>query len=34
MAGYSEVFSGRNIGKSTIISGGITYQFMLKKAQS
>lgn len=34
MAGYSEVFSGRNIGKSTIISGGITYQFMIKKAQS
>jgi len=33
MAGYSEVFSGRNIGKSSIISGGITYQFMVKKAQ-
>ena len=32
MAGYSEVFSGRNIGKSSIISGGITYQFMVKKA--
>jgi len=34
MAGYSDVLSGRNVGKSTIISGGITYQFMLKKAQS
>ena len=33
MAGYSEVFSGRNIGKSSIISGGITYQFMVKKSQ-
>jgi hypothetical protein len=31
--GYTDVVSGRNVGKSTIISGGLTYQFMLKKAQ-
>jgi hypothetical protein len=34
MLGYSDVISGRNVGKSTVVSGGITYQFMLKKAQS
>lgn len=33
MFGYTDVLSGRNVGKSTIISGGLTYQFMLKKAQ-
>ncbi|MBC7884218.1 MAG: transporter [Saprospiraceae bacterium] len=31
MGGYSQVFEGRNIGKSTVISGGITYQFITKK---
>lgn len=34
MIGYTDVVSGRNVGKSTIISGGLTYQFMLKKAKS
>lgn len=34
MVGYTDVVSGRNVGKSTIISGGLTYQFMLKKPQS
>lgn len=28
---YTQVFEGRNIGKSSIISGGITYQFSVKK---
>jgi len=32
VAGYSDVLSGRNVGKSTIFSGGLTYQFMLKKS--
>ncbi len=32
MAGYSDVLSGRNVGKSKIISIGVTYQFMLKKS--
>jgi hypothetical protein len=34
MAGYTSTWSGRNVGKSTVISGGLTYQFMVKKAQS
>jgi hypothetical protein len=34
MIGYTDVLSGRNVGKSTVISGGLTYQFMLKKAQT
>lgn len=29
IAAYDQVFSGRNVGKSSIISGGITYQFSL-----
>lgn len=32
IGGYSQVFEGRNIGKSSVISGGITYQFPLKKS--
>ena len=34
LIGYTDVLSGRNVGKSTVISGGLTYQFMLKKVQS
>ncbi len=34
LGGFSTVTSGRNVGQSTIISGGLTYQFMLKKVQS
>lgn len=29
--GYSQFIEGRNIGKSTIITGGVTYQFPLSK---
>jgi hypothetical protein len=31
MANYGQVLTGRNVGQSTVISGGITYQFPLKK---
>ncbi len=31
LGGYSQVFEGRNIGKSSVITGGITYQFSIKK---
>jgi len=34
LGGYSEVLSGRNVGKSTIMSGGITYQFKVKKQKA
>ncbi len=31
IAGYTQVLEGRNIGKSTILTGGLTYQFSTKK---
>ncbi|MBK9736279.1 MAG: transporter [Saprospiraceae bacterium] len=31
ITGFTKVLEGRNIGKSTIISGGLTYQFNTKK---
>lgn len=30
ITGYTQVLEGRNIGKSTILTGGLTYQFMTK----
>jgi hypothetical protein len=31
IAGYTQILEGRNIGKSTILTGGLTYQFYTKK---
>jgi hypothetical protein len=30
MGGYTRVLQGRNVGKSTVISGGLTWQFFIK----
>jgi hypothetical protein len=31
ITGYTQVVAGRNVGKSTILTGGLTYQFSTKK---
>ncbi len=34
IAGYTQVVAGRNVGKSTILTGGLTYQFSTKKQKA
>lgn len=31
VGGFTQIVEGRNIGKSAVISGGLTYQFLIKK---